>query len=88
MASPHVGVDSGQDDLRSVRVVLQASRLPRAFCDVGGMAALIMHLEVIVGAVGKSFERPGGTGKPGDELLGRGAGGLVEMDVNMSSSLN
>jgi hypothetical protein len=43
--------------------------------------ALVMHFEVIVGAVGKEL-RPAGAevGERGDELLGRRGGRLMELD--------
>src|SRR5437867_11701758 len=52
-----------------------------ALGDVGLFGALVMHLEVLVGAVAKELRaaRPE-VGEPGDELLGRRRGRLVEVD--------
>ena len=53
----------------------------RAFRDVGLRGAFVMHLEVRVGAVAKEprASRPE-VGEPGDVLLGRRGGCLVEVD--------
>jgi hypothetical protein len=53
----------------------------RTFCDVGVVRTLAMHFEVIVRAVGEQLRaaRPE-VGEPGDKLLGRRGGRLVEVD--------
>jgi len=59
-----------------------------ALGDVGLFGALVMHLEVLVGAAAKEFRaaRPE-VGEPGDELLGRRGGRLVEADRGHACSL-
>jgi hypothetical protein len=56
--------------------------------DVRLFEALVMHLEVLVGAVAKELRaaRPE-VGEPGDELLGRRSGRLVEVDRRHACSL-
>jgi hypothetical protein len=79
----HVGVSGGHDDAVAIGpVVVQA--LPdatRAFRNVGLRGATAVHLEVVIGAVAKELRaaRPE-VGEPGDKLLGRRCGCLVEMD--------
>src|SRR5258707_5092629 len=60
----------------------------RALGDVGHMRALVMHFKVPVGAVGKELRaaRPE-VGEPGDELLRRQGGRLMEVDAGHSWDL-
>src|SRR5262245_23112262 len=82
-ASPRVGVGCREDDVVGIGpVVVQAfPDAARAFRDVGLRGATVMHLEVVVGAVAKKLRaaRPK-VGEPGDVLLGRRGGCLVQMD--------
>ena len=82
-ASPRVGVGRREDDVVGIGpVVVQAfPDAARAFRDVGLRAATVMHLEVLVGAVAKKLRaaRPK-VGEPGDVLLGRRSGCLVQVD--------
>jgi hypothetical protein len=59
-----------------------------ALRDVGLIGALVMHLEVLVGAVAKELlaARPE-VGQPGDYLLGRRGRVLVEVDRGHACSL-
>src|SRR5258705_7988953 len=74
---------SVEDDAVGIRpVVLQMfPDAARAFGDVSLRPAVVMHLEVLISAVAKKFRaaRPK-VGEPGDELLGRQRGSLVEVD--------
>jgi len=83
LASPQVGVGCGEDDAVGIGpVVVQAfPDAAGAFCDVGLCGADLMDLEVLVGAVGKYLRAARSeVGEPGDVLLRREGGGLVEMD--------
>src|SRR5262245_28015356 len=76
-ATPHVGVDRGEDDATGIGpVVIQALPNPaRAFRDVCMRATAEMHFEVRVGAVAKEIRatRPE-LREAGDILLGRRRG--------------
>jgi hypothetical protein len=89
-ASPNVGVGRREDDAIGIGpVVVQAfPDAARAFRDIGMRAVPVMHLEVLVGAVSKELRaaRPE-VGEPGDVLLGRQGGGLVEVDRGHAFSL-
>src|SRR5262249_4296266 len=82
-ASPHVGVGRREDDVVGIGpVVVQAfPDAARAFRDVSLRGATVMHLEVLVGAVAKKLRtaRPK-VSEPGDVLLGRRGGCLVQAD--------
>jgi len=82
-ASPNIGVRRRKDDVSRIGPVVVQS-LPdaaRSFGDVGLRAALLMHLEVLVGAVAKKLRavRPK-VGEPGDVLLGCEGSCLVKMN--------
>src|SRR5437868_8128580 len=83
IASPRVGVGGLEDDVVGIGpVVVQTfPDAARALRDVGVLRALVMHLEVLVGAVTEESRaaRPE-VGQPSDVLLGRQPGGLVEVD--------
>src|ERR1700722_19294211 len=83
MASPQVGVGGGHRDAAGGGpvVVQPVPYAVRAFGDVGRTGALVVHLEIAVGAVGEDLRatRPE-VGEPGEELLGRRGGRLVKMD--------
>jgi hypothetical protein len=90
-ASPRVGVGRREDDVVGIGpVVVQAfPDAARAFRDVGLRGAAAMHLEVLVGAVAKELRaaRPE-VGEPGDVLLGRQGGCLVEVDRGHACSFS
>src|ERR1700734_3780121 len=83
MASPQVGVRGHhRDPARVGPVIVQA--FPdafRAFSDVGVAGALVVHLEVAVGAVGEDLRaaRPE-VGERGEELLRCRGGRLVKVN--------
>jgi len=90
-ASPRVGIGCRKDDAVGIGpVIMQAfPDAARAFRDVGLGGAAVMHLEVFVGAVAKELRaaRPE-VGEPGDVLLGRRGGCLVQMDRGHVCSLS
>src|SRR2546427_528612 len=75
----------------TTRLMMSVQAFPdaaRAFRDVGLRGATVMHLEVLVGAVAKKLRaaRPE-VGEPGDVLLGRRGGCLVQVDRGHAFSL-
>src|SRR3954453_21751254 len=80
---PQVGVGGLHDDAVRVGPVV-AQALPHAagaLGDVSPVATPVVHLEVLVGAVAEQLRAAGPeVGEPGNELLGRRGGGLVEVD--------
>src|SRR4051812_44703404 len=85
-AAPNVGVSRRHDDAGGIGpVVVQAfPDAARAFRHIGLRAALVMHLEVFVGAVTKQLRAARSeVAEPGDELLGRQGGCLVKVDFSL-----
>jgi hypothetical protein len=83
IASPDVGVGRRKDDAVGIGPVIVEAfpGTTRAFCDFRLRGAAVMHLEVLVGAVGKQPRAARSeVGEPGDELLGHQRGCLVEVN--------
>src|SRR5260370_30404325 len=82
-ASPRVGVGRREDNVVGIgpAVVHAFPDAARAFRDVGLRGATVMHLEVLSGAVAKKLRaaKPK-VGEPGDVLLRRRGGCLVQAD--------
>jgi hypothetical protein len=81
-AAPHVGVGVGDHDAGRVGpVVVQPFPHPAgAFGDVGVGGAAVVHLQVLVLAVGEDGgPGPGRSRSTGQELLRGGGGGLVQV---------
>src|SRR4051812_50112872 len=85
-ATPKIGVGRRHDDAARIRpvVVKTFPDAARAFRNIGLRAALVMHLEVFVGAVAKQLGTARSeVGEPGHELLRRQSGCLVEVDLSL-----